>query len=75
MATQVQVCDALEYKLQDLSARLRVVKNHRWICNKYDVSLSTLTKFAKDPAINTCMLTFLLVEAAVNELEKFEVMK
>lgn len=70
MATQVQVYDALEYKLQDLSTRLCVVKNHRWICDKYGVSLSTLTKFAKDPATNTCMLTFNLIEAAVMELER-----
>lgn len=70
MATQDQVYDSVQAKFEALALRLRTVKQHIWIYDNYAISASTLAKFAKEPATNTAMMTYEMIEAAVTELEK-----
>lgn len=72
MATQDQVYDSVQEKFEALSLRLRAVKQHVWIYDNYAISVSTLAKFAKEPATNTAMMTYFMIEAAVTEREKMK---
>jgi len=71
--THIDIYDAVENKLMALSARLKVVKQHRWITKNYpQLSPSVLTIFAKDPPTRTSLMTYDSILDAVTELEKYK---
>lgn len=55
---------------QDLAARMRKVKNNRWITDTYGISSAMLSRFKKEPHLGMSHINYLRLMEAVSTLEK-----